>query len=218
MCDFGAQEPEQPRQLELNARVADLRRVEVFTYPHQSGTRPLFEQVHATCRCVADHVGVHTTLKAEAGVRAERVALGAFSDRHGMEPRRLQHHLRRAVADPTVCTAVDAGETHGLVAVRNDQILGIERTRLPVEGREGFSLLGFSHSDLASANLIHVEGMQGVAKLVEHQIRGVDDVVDRLQANGAQLLLGPFRAGSHLDVLQFQGEVMRTVFLRIHIQ
>ena len=214
----GAQEPKQPLQRHLHGSILHQRGVGVFDGTRHGCSGPFLEQVHAAFRSQAHGRRIHASLEAEARVRAQGVALRRFADGHGMEPRRFQQHCARRVAHATVGTSVHAREAHGLGVVGNDQIARVEFAFLVVQRNEGLVLCGLAHRDGLASNAVQVEGVQGVAKLVENEVGRVDHVVDGLHADGAKLFLRPIWTWPHGNVVKLHGEVVGTILLGHHVQ
>ena len=216
--DVGAQKACEPTQIEFDLGVLDGRRVHVFCGGDHLGSGPFRQQLGATFRSQAHGVGVDAALKPKARVGAQRVALGALAHGHRVEPGRFKDDFGRAFRHPAVQAAVNAGKTHGFGRVGDDEVFGVELAAFAVKGGEGFALGGLADDDSTSANLVEVKCVQGVAKLVQHQIGRVHHVVQGLDADGAQPLLGPVWAGAHLDVVQFHRQVVGAVFGGLHGQ
>ena len=218
VVDGGAQEPKEPFQGQGDFGVFHPGVAKVLGRSLHFSTGPFLQQVDAPFRSHAHRSWIHPAFEAEAGVRAQGVPFGGFPDGDRMEPGRLEEDLGRSFADPTLRAAVHPGQTHGDAFVGDDQVFRIELTRLVVQGGERFALTGLANGDGLASNLVQIEGVKGVAKFVEHEVGGVDHVVDGLNANGAQLLLGPIGARPHLNAVQFNGEVVRAIFRGLHVE
>ena len=97
--------------------------------------------------------------------------------------------------------------------VGDDEILGVELPRVPVEGGELLALARPAHHDLPAAERVEVEGMERVAE-GEHDVVGhVDDVGDRPHARSRDACLQPRRRGRDGDVREEPADVTRAAFV-----
>src|ERR1051326_2735334 len=116
------------------------------------------------------------------GLDAE-AARGAADDR-GLEPRALEEDVLRRRGDLALRAADDAAEADGFVGVGDDAGVLVKLAHFVVEAAHRFAGLAFADDDRIALQAIEVEGMQRVAEGEHHVVRGVDDVVDRAEADG----------------------------------
>ena len=104
-----------------------------------------------------------------------------------------------SVSAPPMTPAIDSGP--GLVAHQDGEF--VERAIDTVESRQALTRAGGARVKLrrSTAGPAHqgivVEGMQRLANVQHHIVRGIDDVVDGPQARQAQAPLQPIGARRH---------------------
>ena len=213
-----SQKAKEPSQVEFNMGFFHPRGANKFNSCFQLSPRPFGQQGHAAFCRLFHGLGVDPSLKAEAGIRAQPMAFGGFSHRHRMEPSSFNQHLGGGVGHATVGTSVDASQTHGCLFVGNHQVSGVQFPVLSIQGLEGLRGMRIAHHHFGTLDAVKVECMKGVAPFVQDQIGGVHHVVDGLDPNGTQLLLGPIWAGLNVHPVEFHCEIMRTILLGLHIE
>jgi len=101
------------------------------------------------------------------------VAAGRPGDDDGREVRRLQQDRRRHRADLGRAAAHHAGERDRTAAVGDEQVLGVERAVLAVQGGQPLPRLRPADHDLALQR-VEVEGVQRLPQLEHHRVGDVD--------------------------------------------
>src|SRR4029077_9927041 len=83
-----------------------------------------------------------------------------------------------------------------------DAIVRLERVSLSIERQKFLALARKSHIN-AVLQFIGIESMRRLTELKHHEIRDVDDVVDRANADALNFRAQPLRAGTHFYVVNF---------------
>ena len=162
---------------------------------------------------LGSEVRVDALLPAVRALGAERMPLGAPQDADRLEVGGLEEDVRRPLPDLGVLAAHDPGEGDRPFGVGDDEILGVELPRVPVEGGELLALARPAHHDLPAAERVEVEGMERVAD-GEHDVVGhVDDVGDRPHARSRDARLQPRRRGRDGDVREEPADVARAALV-----
>ena len=120
------------------------------------------------------------------------------ADAGGLEVGHLEQEVGGGVVDLGIGAAHDAGDDQRPGGVRDDEHAAAEPS-LPAVKRDEF-LAGArgAHDDAASADLPGVKRMDRLAGLEHDEVAGVDDIVDRAQADRLEALLQPGRARADL--------------------
>ena len=114
-------------------------------------------------------------------------------------------------------TAEYSRDTHRAVGIGNHHIVGMKGSLHSVECHDLLAFFRSSHYYLPAGNLISIKGMQRLAHFEENEIGNVDDIVDRVQADGKKLLLEPFRRRSYLYALDGDSLIFRRTFEVSHL-
>ena len=114
------------------------------------------------------------------GVHA--VTLGHAANGRRIEPCRLDQHVLRPLGDHRVEAAHDARQRNRLLRVGDHQIVGRELAIDAVERLQYFAGAGAAHDDRAAFQQVEIEGVSGMAKLVQRVVGGIGGVVDRARA------------------------------------
>ena len=86
---------------------------------------------------------------------------------------------------------MDTRQTSTAFRIGDQQVLGVECAVLLVQRGEVLACLRLAHDDLPALQLVGIEGVQGLAQLMLHEVGDVHHVVDRLEADALQALLLP---------------------------
>ena len=89
------------------------------------------------------------------------------------------------LVDTRMVATHDAGETNGLLVVRDHEHRVIHRDVAPVEKSQRFARARAAHDD-AAIDFAPVIGVHRLAELEHHVVRDVDDRVDRTQTRASQ--------------------------------
>ena len=107
-------------------------------------------------------------------------------------------------------TAEHAGDTHRSVSIGNDHVAVV---KLSFDAVEGDDLLAFgrpSDNDFAAADLVSVKRVERLSDFEKHEVGDVHDIVYRVQSDGEQLLLKPFRRRAHFHALDGNSLIFRS--------
>src|ERR1019366_7717407 len=159
-------------------------------------------RVHRILRLFETHAGVGAQLdRRRSPANRRRLEIGAF-----------QHHARGLGADRAIAAADHAGQRDGARRIRDHQVRFIQRVSFVIERAEGLAGLRRANEDGVPVQQVGVEGVHGLRQFGHHEVRHIDDVVDRVEADRRQPVLQPQRRGLHRDVFENQRAVPRTQF------
>ena len=102
-----------------------------------------------------------------------------------------------------------SAQSHRLVGIRNDTHPRCQGVSLVVNRDKFFLRSCLTTLDAAPTYLRQIEGMQRLTAFHHDIIRGVHDVIHRVQAQRRQLLLKPSRTHTHLDAPKDSRSVSR---------
>src|SRR6218665_132777 len=136
-------------------------------------TRVLHHQVCHPRGCRFRNLRVYPAFKAAGCLARHPVPPRGARDRNGVEVRRLDKHVARAISQLGVGTAHDTGEPNRTPVVRDDQILRVERALFLVERCERFARARASHGD-AAAQRIEVIAVNRLPDLKHDVVRDVN--------------------------------------------
>ena len=209
---------------------------DVFDAADPEGDRPRFEGPradveHRTLQCAprrghddghgplqgrAETLRVHAALETIRCVGGQGQLPARRPDGPGFEERALQEHVHGVRRDLGLLPTHDAGDGHGTTRVADQKHVGREPAFLAVEGGE---LLFFgrrpAHHDGGTVQPGQVEGVERLAQLQEHIVRGVHHVVDGPGSRAPQTLLEPRRRGADLHAPDHRAEIARTELRRL---
>ena len=121
--------------------------------------------------------------------------------------RRLHQHARRRLAHLGALAAHDPGDRRRPVVVADDHHVGVERPLDVVERGHRLAVERAPHHQPAAGHEVVVERVHRLAGREHHEVRDVDDVVDRPHARRGQPRLQPLGRRPDLHVLvQPRGE------------
>ena len=136
-------------------------------------------------------LGVERALEPVAGRAEQAQGPRRPPDRHRVEARRLDQHVRRLRVDLGVEAPHHPGQADRALGVGDDQHLGGQLVRLVVDRRQRLARAAPADDDLAAFEAVEVVGVQRLAAL-EHDVVGhVDDVADRPDAQRLEPLAEP---------------------------
>ena len=158
---------------------------------------------------------IGAALEAMRGVGVHAVALGHAADRRRVEPRRLDQHVLRLLGDHGVEAAHHAGQRDRLLRVGDDQVVGRELAVDAVERLQHFAFARAAHDDRAAFQQVEIEGVRGMAELVERVVGGVGGVVDGARAQQFQALDDVLRRWADLHVANDARGVSRAALRRL---
>ena len=140
---------------------------------------------------------------------AQRKSLRRAQDAERLEVRRFEEHLGRVVGDLAVRAAHDRGQRDRLLAVRDEEIVGLESPQSPVERAQLLAGVRATNDDASTGELRPVEGVQRAAPDVHHVVRHVDDVGDRPHLGEEEPRPQPLRRRADRDVAKDAADVAR---------
>ena len=143
---------------------------------------------------------IGAALEAVRRVGVHAVALGHAADRRRIEPRRLDQHVLRLLGDHGVEAAHHAGERDRLLGVGDDQVVGRELALDAVERLQDFAFARAAHDDRAAFQQVEIEGVRGMAELVDGVVGRVGGVVDGARAQQFQTLDDGLRRRADLHI------------------
>ena len=173
------------------------------------GTRMGDQQVDRLLEARSGRHGVDAAFEAEGCIGGQGVPFGALANGNRLEPGAFQEDPGGRLGHTGVRAAENAGEAHRAVRVGDDQVGLAQLQRLAFEGGEGFTALRPAHPNHVAGDAVGVEGVEGLAEVVEDVVRDVHHVVLRLDANGPEPLLHPVRRRAHLNAGQGHPQVDR---------
>ena len=115
------------------------------------------------------------------------------ADRTRIEIGALKEYVDRRIGHSRLSSSEDTGYAHRAFRIRNHDVGRSQSAFHSVKGNDLFSVRGSPDDDLPAFDLVCIEGMKRLTKLEKDEVGDVHDIVDRLQADGHQLLLEPFR-------------------------
>ena len=145
-------------------------------------------------------IGIDATLEAERGIRAQTMTAGTLTDPCGMEVSALKHHILSGFIGSTALTAKDTSDTHRLLGITDSQIAIGEFMFLTVKSLERCTLRHRLHHNLMTFHHVCIEGMQRLAVCHHDVVGDIDDIIDRTQANGRQLVFQPVGRFLHFAI------------------
>ena len=167
----------------------------------------LLNQVQCAVHAQLGAVLIHAFFIAGAGVAV--LAQGAAGFAHAVtgEGGALKQQLVGALGDLAVQAAHDAGQSHRLLGVADDQVVGGQLELLLVQRGDGLALLGAAHHNAAVGHGRQVKGVHGLADLQQHVVGDVHHVADAAQAHQRQMLLHPAGAFAGAQVAHVVGQI-----------
>ena len=129
-------------------------------------------------------LGMHA-VPARGAPHAARREVGAFEE-----------HACGVRVDLAVRAAHDARERGRPFSVRDHEIIRVEFAILAVERLQGFARRGAAHEDLVAAHVVQIKRVHRLPVLEQHEVRHVDDVRDRTNAEALQPVTHPRGRGA----------------------
>ena len=137
------------------------------------------------------------------------MALAGLAYAHGVEEGALEEDVLGLHGGAALQAAEDTGDAHTFLLIAYHQVAGVEGALHAVEGDELGALRQALHYDVATGNLVGVEGVQRLAHLHHDEVGHIDHVVDGTQAHGAQAVLQPLGALPYLHIAQRDAGIAR---------
>ena len=141
---------------------------------------------------------IDAALEAVPRIRHDAELAPAGRGTDGIEQRDFKEYIRGRVADAGRLAAHDAADRLDAVIVGDHRHGGLQRVFLAVERGYFLAVFGEAHGDVAG-DLRDIEDMQRPRKIERDVICDIDQGRDRTQADRAQAVLQPLRAGAVLD-------------------
>ena len=140
-----------------------------------------------------------------------------LADGDRVEVSRLQEDVLGVFGHTAFESAKDTGNTHCLFFVGNHQIAAVHLTLYAIEGNEFLSLASIANMDLVALDLVCIEGVKRLSALMEHEVRDIDDVVNRTQTDSEQAVLEPIRRFFDLHTFDIDTRITRSSIGRVHM-
>src|SRR6185503_19327929 len=138
---------------------------------------------------------INAALKAKPGIGGETEPARLALDHRRIPECALEKDRLRAAADAAMLPAHDAGEAERLGLVSDQQQVGVEIERLPVEQRQLLAGPGKANDDIAIEHRV-VVGMERLSELEHHVVGYVDNGRDGADAAALDALPDPCRRRS----------------------
>jgi len=156
--------------------------------PERRVKRPASQLHHQVCYPTSGregNSGVHAAFEAARGFRRQLVSARRPRDRHRVEPGCLDEHGARR--GPHLCRgpAHHSGKTDRTGFIGDQEVLGVERAHLPIEGLELLTGAGASDGDPALKGVVVVP-VDGVPELEHHIVGDVDEDAEGPHAGEGQ--------------------------------
>ncbi len=128
------------------------------------------------------------------------VALRHPTGGNRIEAGAFEKDARRALRHSRAGTAHDAGQADDRFVVRDDEIFRVEFALHFVESDELLAGLRAPHDEPVAGQLVEVVGVHWPAEFPHHEVRDVDNVVDRTQPDRLEPIAHPLGRRADLDV------------------
>jgi len=135
---------------------------------------------------------IDAALEAIARVRIDAELAAGLGDVDLVPQRRFDQHVGGALIAAGGLAPHDAGQRFDAVIVRDHADAIVEHVGAAIEREQRLTVAGAADGEVAF-HLLGVEHVQGAGAVVGHEIRDVDQCVDRAQADRGQALLQPLR-------------------------
>ena len=142
---------------------------------------------------------VDAAFEAVGGFGRQAQTARGLADGAGTEHGAFQEDVGAGIVDLGGLATHDTGQGHGAFGVADAEVTGIEGAFLAVQGDDLLALGGGADDDAVAAQLVQVEGMQGLAAFEEDVVGHVHDVGDGTHAHGMQTVTDAHGRGSDLD-------------------
>ena len=158
--------------------------------------------------------GIDAALEAVARIRhdAELAARRRRADR--IEQRDFEEHIGRVLGNAGYFAAHDAADGLDAVVVGDDGHRGIKLVFLAVQRQHLLAVFGEPHGDVA-LHLSRVEYVQRPGQIEGDVVGDVDQRRNRAQADGAQTVLQPLRAGTVFHAFEIAAHHQRAGILGV---
>ena len=130
--------------------------------------------------------------------------------------RAFQDDGLRVVADLGIQAAHDAGQTHGLHAVADHQVLMVQSVFVGIQGHDLLAVVSPADIDHAALDVVLIVGVHRLPQLLQDVVRDVDDVGDRIHAHQGQTALHPCRGLPDLHVVHILADEARAEIRSFH--
>ena len=160
----------------------------------------LLDEVQGAGKAQLGRVAVNALLVAGGRVAVLAQSAAGLTDGVAGEGSALEEQAGGVVVHAGVCTAHDAGQSHRLLCVADDQIVGVQGELLLIEGGDLLAFHGAADGDAAAGDLVQIESVHGLAHLQQGVVGNIDHIADGAQAAQGQMALHPAGRLAHPDV------------------
>ena len=167
------------------------------------------DQLGYSLECALHSRRIDAALKSIARIRGHPQVPTRRTNGLAIEMRTLDQHIRGVTADLAEATAHDAGDCSCVFSICDDQHVGSQRAVHAIQCLEAFARACIAYHDRAASEFSEIERVQRLAKLLQHVVRRIDDVIDRSLADSAEPGSQPFRGWAHSDTAYNRSHVTR---------
>jgi hypothetical protein len=155
----------------------------------------LAQQAHEVRRRRQGQVRVEALLEARRGVGSQPQAGRGPSHGGGVEGGGLQQQVARVALDLGARAPHHASQGHRGLPGADQQVGDLQPALEPVQRGQALALARQAHDDPLGGEPLAVEQVVGLAQVQHHEVREVDQQVDRTLPHGQQQMPQPLRAG-----------------------
>ena len=177
----------------------------------------LLDEVQGAGKAQLGRVAVNALLVAGGRVAVLAQSAAGLTDGVAGEGSALEEQAGGVVVHAGVCTAHDAGQSHRLLCVADDQIVGVQGELLLVQRDDLFALVGAAHINGAAGDLVQVKGVHGLAHFQQGVVGDIHHIADGAQAAQSQMALHPAGRLAHADVAHIVCHVAGAQVRSLHL-
>ena len=167
----------------------------------------LLNQVQSAGKAQFGRVAVHALFIAGGGVAVLTQCAAGLTDAVAGEGGALEQKAGGLVVHAGVGTAHDAGQSHRLLGIADNEVVGVQGELLLVEGGDLLALVGAADIDGAARDLVQVKGVHGLAHLQQGVVGDIHHVADGAQTAQSQMAPHPAGRFAHADVADVVGHI-----------
>ena len=127
-----------------------------------------------------------------------------FADSYGVEVCGFEEDVFGVFCYTAFESAEDTGNTHCLFLISDHEVASIHLALYAVESNEFLALACIAHMDLVAFDLVSIEGMERLTHFVQHEVRDIDDVVNRTKTDSQQAVFEPLRRFFHFHTFDVE--------------
>ena len=174
-------------------------------------------EVQGTGKAQLRRVAVHALLVAGRGITVLAQRTAGLTHAVAGEGSTLEQQAGGVLVHAGVCTAHDAGQSHRLLGVADDQVVGVQGELLLVQSDDLFALVCTAHINGAASDLVQIESVHGLAHFQQGVVGDIHHVADGTQAAQSQMTLHPAGRLAHTDVAHIVCHVARAQVRSFHL-